>query len=311
MLSRRNIRIKVMQLHYAKRLDETLDYKGMKSRFVRSIEQSYNLYLFNIWQLIRTTAFAKIDKEKRLAKYLPSEEDRRFSPIFYENELVQSMDTNEAFQKIIKERSIAARVDKDMSRLFYTEFAKTEHYNQYINSDSNTNEDHKQILLALYKFCINNETYNDYMEDQFDNWIHDKSLVIGAIKKTLKAIPCENDFYKHHIPSDEMTLEFGHDLLYKSIHFDEELLEWIKPALKNWEIDRVAVIDLILLKLALGEMLHFPTIPVKVTINEFVDISKIYSTPKSKDFINGILDKLMKKLTSSGDIQKEGRGLVD
>jgi N utilization substance protein B len=149
------------------------------------------------------------------------------------------------------------------------------------------------------------------MEDKFENWIHDKSLVVGAIKKTIKALPATPNFYEDHLPDDETVKEFGEELLHKVLFFDEELLELVKPALKNWDLNRVAVIDLILIKMALCEMLYFPTIPVKVTINEFIDISKIYSTPKSKDFINGILDRLMKKLTEEGKIVKEGRGLID
>lgn len=310
MLSRRNIRIKVMQLQYAKRLDATLDHKGMKTRFARSVEQSYNLYLFCVWQLVKVAEFTKNDAVKRSSKYLPSEEDKRFSPKLYNNDLIRSIEASDAFQKMVKARKISARVDNDMTRLFYTEFIKTDSFNEYMSNES-TNEDHKNILLALYKFCLSNETYNDYIEEKFDNWIHDKSLVVGAMKKTIKSLPNENDFFKPFVPSDKMTLEFGEDLLHKSNHFDNELLELVQPALKNWDVDRVAIIDLVLLKLALCEMLYFPTIPVKVTINEFVDISKIYSTPKSKDFINGILDKLMKKLADKGRIQKEGRGLVD
>lgn len=310
MLSRRNIRIKLMQLHYAKRLDVTLDYKGVENRFARSVEQSYNLYLFSILQLIKLAEFSRKDLAKRSSKYLPSEEDKNFSPKIYENELVASLVECEGFQKLVKERSLLARVDNDMSRLFYTEFGKTDKFMDYMSKETSL-DDHREIILSAYKFCINNETYDDYIEGQFDNWIHDKSLIVGSMKKTIKALPNENDFYKDFIPSDEATLEYGKDLLYKSIHFEDKLTELIEPALKNWDIDRVAIIDLILIKLALCEMLYFPTIPLKVTINEYVDISKIYSTPKSKDFINGILDKLMKMLQSSGEIKKEGRGLLD
>jgi N utilization substance protein B len=242
---------------------------------------------------------------------LPSEEDKRFSPKLYENDLIRSIEESEAFQKMVKSRKISARGSNDMTRLFYTEFIKTDSFVEYISNDDSAEEDHRSVLLSLYKFCLTNEIYNDYIEDKFDNWIHDKSLIVGAMKKTIKSLPNEDDFFKPFVPADMATLEFGEDLLYKSSHFDSELMELVEPALKNWDITRVAIIDLVLIKLALCEMLYFPTIPVKVTINEFVDISKIYSTPKSKDFINGILDRLMKKLTEEGRIQKEGRGLVD
>jgi N utilization substance protein B len=311
MLSRRNIRIKIMQLQYANRLDETLSYPGMKNRYARNVDESYNLYLFCIWQLVKIAEYTKNDAAKRASKYLPSEEDKRFSPKLYENDLIRSIEESEAFQKMVKSRKISARVNNDMTRLFYTEFLKTDSFKDYLTNESPIEGDHREVLLSLYKFCLANETYNDYIEDKFDNWIHDKSLIVGAMKKTIKSLPSEDDFFKPFVPADKATLEFGEDLLYKSDYFDSELMELVEPALKNWDIARVAIIDLVLIKLALCEMLYFPTIPVKVTINEFVDISKIYSTPKSKDFINGILDRLMKKLTEEGRIQKEGRGLVD
>ncbi len=310
MLSRRNIRIKIMQLLYAKRLDEALTYDIMKTRYLESIGQSFDLYLFNILQLMHITKFSLNDASKRSSKYLPTDEDRNFKPKVFENELVDTLSKSEPFQKICKKKSLISKIDKDMTRLFYTEFAKKEEYASYMLAEPD-NDKHKEILLELYRFCMGNETYNDYMEDSFENWIHDKSLIVGTVKKTIKALPSTDDFFMKYYPPEETTKDFGEELLHKSNFFDEELLEIIKPALKNWDADRVAIIDLILLKLALSEMMYFPTIPVKVTINEFVDISKIYSTPKSKDFINGILDRLMKKLVKDGRIKKEGRGLID
>ena len=149
------------------------------------------------------------------------------------------------------------------------------------------------------------------MEDFYASWDEDKSLIVGALKKTLKALPAKEDFYEVHRPTEETTVEFGETLLTQVHKTDKELLELIEPTLKNWDAERVAVIDMILLKMALCELLGFPTIPTKVTLNEFVEISKLYSTDKSKDFINGILDRLMKKLHDDGKIKKEGRGLVE
>ena len=127
----------------------------------------------------------------------------------------------------------------------------------------------------------------------------------------MKALPVEDDFCSHYLPDDETVKGFGEELLRKVFHEDRELLEIIEPTLKNWDADRVATIDMILLKMALCELMIFPTIPTKVTLNEFVEISKRYSTEKSKDFINGILDRLMKQLNKDGKIKKEGRGLME
>ncbi len=311
MLSRRNIRIKIMHLLYAKRQDATLGIKEIKTRYKQSVEQSYNLYLFFLWQLIKITEIAKEDAAKRAAKHLPTEEDKKFTPKFCNNEIVQSIVNNEYLIKELKKRNIPTKVDHDMSRLFYSDFAKTEEYKAYLNKNNEDILSHKEALLTLLKFSLGDESFQEYIDEKYDNWIHDKSLIIGAIKRTLKSLPNNQSFYQEYLPAKETTEEFGEDLLHKSNHFDDDLLQIIKPALKNWEADRVALIDLILLKLALCELIYFPTIPVKVTINEYVDISKIYSTPKSKDFINGILDRLMKKLTKEGNINKQGRGLID
>ena len=135
--------------------------------------------------------------------------------------------------------------------------------------------------------------------------------MVGALKKTIRALPVEDGFYNGFKPTVETTVDFGEVLLTKVHKEDKELLEVIEPTLKNWDADRVAIIDMILLKMALCELTSFPSIPTKVTLNEFVEISKLYSTDKSKDFINGILDRLMKKLNKDGKIAKEGRGLKE
>lgn len=131
------------------------------------------------------------------------------------------------------------------------------------------------------------------------------------MKKTIKALPVDGTFYQEYEPADETVKEFGEVLLKKVCEEDGDLSEIIEPMLKNWDAERVAVIDMILLKMAVCELVSFPTIPTKVTLNEFVEISKLYSTDKSKDFINGILDRLMKKLDKDGKIVKEGRGLIE
>ena len=132
------------------------------------------------------------------------------------------------------------------------------------------------------------------------------------MKKTLKELPeVEATHFKAYYPDDETCKEFGEVLLTDTHKKDEELLKVIKPALENWDHERLAVIDMILLKMALVEFLECVTIPTKVTLNEYVEVSKMYSTPKSKDFINGILDKLLKDLEEEGKINKEGRGLVN
>ena len=150
------------------------------------------------------------------------------------------------------------------------------------------------------------------MEDHYGTWYDDKSVVVGATKKTLKSLPSKDEkFFMEYYPSDETVNEFGYQLFEKTLGSDDALLEYIRPTLKNWDTERLAIIDMILLKMAICELLNFSSIPTKVTINEYIDIAKNYSTAKSKDFINGILDRIMKDFGSEGLIQKEGRGLQE
>ena len=148
--------------------------------------------------------------------------------------------------------------------------------------------------------------------DQYPFWQEDKSLVIGALKKIFKQLPTTDEkFFEEYLPDNDTVIDFGKRLIELTMDQAGELEQLIEPTLKNWDMERLAVLDVILIKMALVEFLYFPTIPTKVTLDEYVDISKEYSTPKSKDFVNGILDRLMKSLSEEGKIKKEGRGLLE
>jgi transcription antitermination protein NusB len=311
MLSRRNIRVKVMQLLYAKSRDNELTINDLNRRYENYGTRTLELYLLNFHQFLEVAHHALKDEVSRKAKYLPSEKDKHFDAKLYRNDVVQQFLENGRYEKAIKKFMIAGRIDTDATATFYRKFLETDLYKAYMAKEETSDEDHRAILIELYKFLYTNEDFHELMEDFTPSWIDDDSLIIGATKKTIKAMPSDRDFYDGFSEEDLLTIEFGQQLLIKAYKQDEPLLEDIKPMLKNWEADRVATIDMISLKMALCELLYFPTIPTKVTINEYVDISKMYSTDKSKDFVNGILDRMMKQLKDEGRIVKEGRGLVE
>ncbi len=311
MLSRRNVRIKVMQTLYALSRDEKMGFDGAMRHYRENVRRSFELYLFNLLQFIHVAEYAKVDAEKRHAKLLPSDEDRQFSAKLAENELIRSLTENEELKRLYRAYQFDEGSDDDRVRQIYVGFAKSDEYRDYVLGKDDDPENHQKMLLTLYKHCLGDEMFTDLMEDNFPLWVDDESLIVGAIKKTIKALPAAGAFFESYRPSAETTVEFGEKLLQAVMNEDSDLLEIIEPTLKNWDVDRVAVIDMILLKMALTELVTFPTIPTKVTLNEFVEISKLYSTEKSKDFINGILDRLMKKLHKEGRIKKEGRGLME
>jgi N utilization substance protein B len=289
--------------------DKKLGLEDTVRRYVDNVRKSYDLYLFTLLTLTRVAEYAIHDKAKKMAKLLPTDADKQFTPILGDNTLVRSLVRHEEFQHMLRQRKMPARIELDNIRVFYQDFAKTEEYKAYSLKQKHSAEEHREILLLLLKHLANNEPYNDFLEDHFPNWVDDESLVVGAVKKTIKSLPAEAEFYEDFRPQPDTVNDFGEKLLRTVVEDDRELLEIIEPTLRNWDADRVATVDMILLKMAVAELLSFPSIPTKVTLNEFVEVSKLYSTDKSKDFINGILDRLMKQLEKDGKIQKEGRGL--
>lgn len=275
-----------------------------------SVEKSFELLIFALYILVYTSRCAVDDAQKRKAKHLPNEEDALFSSRFFNNPLIQSLATNTELTKAFTRYQFAAKADADFCIVLYNEFAKSETYKTYFSQDPSPEGD-MEILLELFRFLRKYEYFNEVVEDHFSNWSDDQSLVIGAMKKVIKSLPVEGSFLEEYYPDKETAEEFGRTLLEKVYENEEFIRTLVEPTLKNWDPERVAVIDMILLVMAVTEFLFFPTIPTKVTLNEYVEVSKLYSTPKSKDFINGILDRLMKALKAEGKILKEGRGLID
>ena len=296
---------------YAMTRDQELHMDDAVRRFHAQVEQSFSLFLYNLLVFSRVTARSVKDADRRAARHLPTEEDKRFTPKIFENALMQSLNRNIQFNKEVDLRKLRGRLNEDSIRLMYLEFSKTESYSEYILQEELTDEDHCQMLLDCYRFLSKNGHFIDLMEETFPNWIDDSSLVIGATKKVIKATPLSENFLDEHRPDADAEYAFGDTLLKRMIIEDERLLGLVEPILKNWDAERLAILDMILIKMALCEFLYFPSIPAKVTLNEYVEISKVYSTDKSKEFINGIMDRLLKQLSDEGKIRKEGRGLLE
>lgn len=312
MLSRRSVRIKVMQLLYAMATDEALTFPEINKRYWKAIESSYDVFLFNFFNFIQVAKMAADDESKRKAKHLPTAEDKVFDASLCDNELVMSVRNNTTLNKVFEKKGFAALGDRDLYKKIYKEFSKQAEYKTYIAIKDKSVADHKAVLLDLYRLCRKNELFLELMEDNYINWLDDKSLVVGSVKKVIKALPVgQADKLEKFYPDDETVKEYGEELLKTVCKGENVLMDHITPLLQNWDEERLAVVDTILLKMASSEFLNFPTIPTKVTLNEYVEVSKLYSTDKSKEFVNGVLDKLMKKLAEDGKLDKEGRGLVE
>ena len=309
MLSRRSVRVKVMQFLYSLDRDETLTTKEVVKAYTDNIDDSYELFLFSIYVLYRITERSLEDTKKRKAKHLPNDYDKSFKAKLFTNPLIQDIHENKVLQKKFETLKFESKVNEDYIQKIYDAFSKEAAYKEFIASEE-TNETTLELLLEFFRFNRQNDFFNEIMEDNYFNWVDDKSLIVGSVKKYLKALPSDNNAsFKDFFPEDETVKEFGLNLLKKTIKGKKDIMGHVVPVLENWDSERLAVVDTILLQMAICEFLDFPTIPGKVTMNEYVELAKNYSTVKSKEFVNGVLDKLLNDMTEAGKIVKEGRGL--
>ena len=300
MLSRRNVRIKIMQVLYAGQRQELSSPRAYGSLLEQFVRNSFQLYLQNLLIIQRLCEYAKHDLATRRAKLRPTAEDKVFKSILADNMTVRSLSDNTELSQVYDRYGVRSMIDADQIQSLYREFIQTVDFKNYLSDDDMGKEPTVALLLKLYKWLQSHELFLNMVEDHFPLWKEDKSLIVGAIKKTLKAAPLEQDFYKKYEDHGEAIVDFGRPLLKFVVEADEQLLDRIKTVLQNWDADRVAIIDMILIKMAMGEFLQFPKIAPEVTMNEYVDISKAYSTDKSREFVNGVLDNLLKALSKEG-----------
>jgi transcription antitermination protein NusB len=312
MLSRRSVRIKIMQVLYGAAVSETTLTPEIAEKLYRNkVRQTYNLYLYSLLQLQRVLEYTDHDAAFRQTKHQKHAEDLAFDARMLHNPVTKSLMENASLNNALVTQGLRYLYPHDFPKKFYYEFIKIESVKTFLNADiaTLTTEDYIQNILALFKFLINDETFCDVMEDAFVNWDDDKSLVIGAVKRSVKAMFEDADFIEKFVPDEETVGEFGSELLYKITFFDKNLSERIDAKLENWDADRVNTIDRILLTMALAEIMYCDSIPTKVSLDEYIELAKMYSTDKSKEFVNGVADQLVRDLTEAGELQKAGRGL--
>lgn len=316
MLSRRALRVKVMQVLYAQEMhasDKTgLIHKQLKQRVHRAedLYYTYMLYLKEICE------YALVESAKRSSKFIKSDEDIDFNTEIATNSVLVLFREDAFFKDIIKSRSLSGLVEPKIVRDLFLQLIATNKYKVYSEKANRSEIDEVEILRYIIKKVIGaSELLDDFLEEHFINLTDDHFLTLQSMQKKLKDFNPNgveaflNDFLLRNTPEDDFN--FAEDLLLKVSDYNDALEDIMEPRLKNWDLDRIALIDTILIKMAITEMKYFSSIPIKVTLNEYIDISKEYSTPKSKDFINGILDKIMKDLQAKGEIKKVGRGLIN
>ena len=313
MLNRRHIRIKVLQAFYAFFQSNNEDVlKGEKELF-HSIEKIYDLYVFilMLFPSLKRQALIQIEEAKR-SEYL-RQDIHILKTGFIDNQLVDIIEQSKVLQKISKDRKInwEGDVENDLTKKIFKEVYQTDNYKNLLQSESSSFNDDKDALVQLYKKEICNlEKLHHFFDEKSIYWQDDLDHVSSMILKTLKSIT-ENQELEILPLWKEDEYEFTQNLFRKAVLQKEENDAVLQTYSKNWEKERLATMDSLLMNLAMTEALEFSSIPIKVTLNEYIEISKFYSTPKSNSFINGILDRIFEDYKKDGKLVKRGRGLIN
>ncbi|MBP1839783.1 transcription antitermination factor NusB [Formosa algae] len=314
MLNRRHIRVKVMQTIYAFKGGESGDFKNDQKFLLNSLDDMYHLYLLQLSLLIEVQKRVENHLDKSQLKHLATSEDKDPNRKLANNEVLQLLKQNNLLKDTIRTYGVDNwELDNEYVEVIYKAIITSDLYKEYMETRTSDFKADKHFIVDVFKEIIApNEKLYDYLEDKNLTWLDDLPTVNTAILKLLrKSKPNVSDaYFVPKLYKDLDDKEFATSLFKKTILNTTKLNAEIDNKAKNWEAERIAQIDYILMQMAVCELQKFPSIPVKVTINEYLEIAKEYSTPKSSIFINGILDKIVKEYQEKGTLNKVGRGLM-
>ena len=314
MLNRRHIRIKTMQILFAYYSEEKPDIVKYEKMLFESFDRFRDLYIGMLTLLpeMQSKAIEKI--EAGMNKKLPTKEDLNPNAKFVTNTVLRLLAYSKSLIKAEKEIHIRWKDNSDLLKQMFKMLTETEDYAEYMNSKQRGFEHDREFILRFFKrHLINFELMHEWLEEIGIYWNDDLDLVASMAIKTLKSLK-ENEDDFDLLPlwkADDDEEEYTKLLFRKTLALGSESEKLITEHSPNWDKDRIALMDLILLKMALAEAIACESIPLKVTMNEYIELSNYYSTPKSNIFINGLLDVLIPKLEAAGKIKKVGRGLVE
>ncbi len=303
MISRRNIRIKVFQTIYE--LGQQFDQVNpqLPSKVLDDKIRETSALLASITHLMfLLTEYVLIHANQKASKLMASREDLNVNTKLAGNTIIQQLKKNNSFSEVVKIHKISGLFDDELIKKLFQFLIESDAYKQYVLSEERTSKEEKEILQFILDNCIfSNEIASSYISEKFLCWYNDADMLQAWMDKLLTN---PSGFQFNRLISAD-KLEFAHELIKAYYEKKDIVFTLIEPKLVNWDADRVALIDLILLHLGICEMLYFNTIPVKVTINEYIDLAKSYSTLQSGQFVNGLLDNVHKDLVKENKLHKE------
>lgn len=302
-----------MQTLYAHYTEGEGDVAKSEKALFHSIDKMYEMYLYLLTLIVEMQGAAIERIEAGQKKKLPTHEDLHPNTKFVTNRILRKLVNSKNLKKAAEQSKVGWGDQKELVKKVFKSLTETDDYKEYMESEERGFQHDREFLLRFFKrHLINVELLHDFFEERSIFWNDDLDLVASMTIKSLKLIPEDDDDFELLTlwGDDEEERIFTEKLFRQTLVLGEESEALIKEAAKNWELDRIAVMDVILMKMALSEAQSFESIPLKVTLNEYIELSKYYSTPKSNGFINGVIDQLFAKLSESGKIKKVGRGLL-
>ncbi len=313
MISRRQLRIKALQTLYAY-------YKAGREEMGRSekelhfnIDKAYELYHYLLVLIIDVVLYAESRMEIARNKRIPTPEDLNPNERFLQNRLVDQLRNNEWLLRYVDQHKLNWSNNPELVKEIYLKLVGSEEYATYMEAEENGYADDKKLITQIYTSMIfPSELLSSILEEKSIYWNDDLEFITSMIVKTFRKFK-EDDgpeknlmgLYKNSEDRDYVVKLFRQTILHR-----DEYVEYIKENTRNWDLERIAFMDILIMQMAISELVAFPSIPTKVTLNEYLEISKFYSTSKSSVFINGVLDKVMLQLKEEKKVQKAGRGLI-
>ena len=302
MISRRNIRVKVMQTLYVLDSQETLPPAQDAVKLLQKhFDLSSELLIYMVHLVTETARYAETDARNRASKHLPSAEDLKVNTKIAGNELLWTILELPTYKTALATYKPHLMADQELVRKWYQDLTETPEYKDYILVQGRDKKSEKEILEhILNNILLPNEVFQAHIEEHFTNWDDDVDMILQLVQGFLQK---PQTFNLQDMLGKEKW-DFAKNLLQTVIEKKEVAMDLIKPKLKNWDAERIALLDMILMQMGVCEFLYFETIPPKVTINEYIDLAKEYSTPQSGQFVNGILDNIHKDLVKENRMHK-------
>lgn len=267
----------------------------------KKIDQSRQLFTYLIYFVTEIARYAEKDATRKAHKHLPTAADLSVNTKISGNEIVWKIISDKSFENAIKDDKLKQVIDEELLRKMYFQLTATDEYAEYIDAQNRNKKSEKEILDYIFNsLMLPNELFIGHIEEQFTNWDDDAEMMQTLVNNYFGRLP--QNAFASIIDKDKWS--FAKELLSTVQEKTEFFLSLISPKLKNWDAERIAALDMIILQMGVAEFLYFDTIPTKVTINEYIDLAKEYSTPQSGQFVNGILDNIHKELLAQNKIEK-------